>query len=368
MLVRDVQHILEVWAPRETAWERDNVGLQVGDHEKRVRRILVALDVNDEVVSEAAKKKVDLVITHHPLLFRPPKSITPTDRVGKILLRLIQRDIALYAAHTNLDFTSGGVSFALAERLGLKNSTFLAARGKDLRKIAVFVPSEYVEKVAEAMASAGAGIIGKYDHCSFRLEGKGTFKGQEGSKPFVGEAGKVEEVNEVRLEMIVPMWKVEEVVRAMRDAHPYEEAAHDIYVLENENANYGAGAIGKLERAVSLRKFLRTVKEQLQVPALRFTGDPQQRIERVAVCGGSGSNLVAAAIRRKADVFVTADVKYHSFEAAQGKIALVDAGHFETEQPSLDVLIAHLQRHIDLKKEHVRVLKTSVNTNPVQYY
>src|SRR5713226_8050714 len=229
MLVRDVEHILESWAPKEVAWERDNVGLQVGSHDKRVRKILVALDASEEIVLEAKKKNVDLVVTHHPLLFRPPKSITPSDRIGNIVLNLIQNDIALYSAHTNLDFAAGGVSFALAEQLGLKNITFLVNGQNYLRKIAVFVPTAYIEKVTEALSSAGAGVIGKYDHCSFRTEGTGTFRGGEDAKPFLGKIGNLEQVPEVRLEMIVPRWKVPEVVESMRSAHPYEEIAYDIY-------------------------------------------------------------------------------------------------------------------------------------------
>lgn len=368
MLVRDVQHILESWAPREIAWERDNVGLQIGDYNKRVHKILIALDVNDEVVLEATKKKVDLVITHHPLFFRPLKSITSGDRVSEIALRLIQNDIALYAAHTNLDFTRGGVSFALAEKLGLKNVTFLAHVPDHLRKIAVFVPVEYVDKVTEAMASAGAGIIGNYDHCSFRAEGSGTFRGKEGTKPFLGEVGKFEKVSEVRVEMIAPKWKVSDIIRAMRAAHPYEEVAYDVYLLDNESANYGMGAVGNLPHEMALKKFLQTIKDQLGIPSLRYVGNFQQPIKSVAVCGGSGSDLMDVAIRRNADAFVTADVKYHAFEAARGNIALIDAGHFETEQPSLDRLVDKLRHHIALSKENVQVLKTSVSTNPIHYY
>ena len=367
MLVQDVQHIVELWAPTEIAWERDNVGLQVGSRDKQVQRILVALDVNDEVVLEAKRKNVDLVITHHPLLFRQPKSITPSDRVGKIIISLVQNDIALYAAHTNFDFTSGGVSFALAEALGLQQVTFLDRQQEGLRKIAVFVPPEHVERVAEAMAAAGAGVLGRYDHCSFRSEGTGTFRGGEGAKPFLGEAGKLEQVKEIRLEMIAPRWKTDEVVGAMRAAHPYEEVAYDIYVLENPSVQYGVGAIGALPGAVKLKKFLQVIKDKLGVSSLRFCGDEDQQVQTVAVCGGSGSDLIDVAVRRKADVFVTADVRYHAFEAARGRIALVDAGHFETEQPSLDRLVEHLQREIALRKERVEVVKTSVNTNPVHY-
>ncbi len=368
MLVRDVEHILESWAPKEIAWERDNVGLQIGSHEKPVHKILVALDASEEVVVEAKQKKVDLLVTHHPLLFRAPKSITPSDRVGNVVFNLIQSDIALYSAHTNFDFTHGGVSFALAGQLGLENISFLVNGQGHLRKIAVFVPAEHVEKVAEAMASAGAGIIGQYDHCSFRTEGTGVFRGGEDAKPFRGKAGKLEQVQEVRVEMIVPRWNVSPVVRAILGAHPYEEVAYDIYPVENESVNYGMGAFGDLPQEVTLEKFLAILKEKLQVPSVRFVGEPHRQIKSVAVCGGSGSELLDAAILRKADAFVTADVKYHAFESARGTIALIDAGHFETEEPSLNRLVEHLQHVIAQRREDVQVMQTSINTNPVQYY
>ena len=368
MLVRDVEYILESWAPKEIAWERDNVGLQIGSHDKRVHKILVALDASEEVVVEAKKKDVDLIITHHPLLFRPPKSITPSDRVGNIVINLVQNNIALYSAHTNFDFTHGGVSFSLAEQLGLTNIAFLVNGQGHLRKVAVFVPAEHVDRVSEAMASTGAGAIGRYNHCSFRTEGTGTFRGGAGAKPFLGEAGKLEQVREVRLEMIVPRWLVFQVLEAMRRAHPYEEVAYDVFPLENESADYGMGAFGDLPGEATLKEFLEAVKEKLDIPSIRFVGEPQQRIQSVAVCGGSGSELLDAAIRRKADAFVTADVKYHAFESARGRIALIDAGHFETEEPSLNGLVKHLQHHIAQRKENVQVIQTSINTNPVQYY
>lgn len=368
MIVRDVERILESWAPKEIAWERDNVGLQVGDHDRRVKKILVTLDISEEVVREAEKKKVDLIISHHPLLFRPPRSITNTDRIGRVIVSLIKSQISVYSMHTNYDFTTGGVSYALAERLGLKNVEFLQHQQDHLRKITVFVPIDYVEKVMEAMAKSGAGVIGRYDHCSFRVAGTGTFRGQKGTKPSLGRAEELEQIDEIRLEMIAPSWKMQDVVAAMRGVHPYEEVAYDVYVLDNQHTNYGAGAIGTLDQQITLKGFLQRMKVRLDIPTVRFAGDLGQRINIVAVCGGSGVDLLDAAISRDADVFVTADIKYHVFEAATGKIALVDAGHYETEQPSLDRIIGHLEKQFVETKQHIQVLKTSVTTNPVQYY
>jgi len=368
MTVSDVQNILEAWAPPGVAWERDNVGLQVGDGRKTVKKILVTLDVSEEVVREAVRKRVDLIVTHHPPLFRPLSSILENDRIGSIVYALVRNEIALYAMHTNLDFTYNGVSFALADKLGLRDTSFLMEQPQALRKVTVFVPEKYVDRVSEAMAAAGAGVIGKYEHCSFRLEGTGTFRGGTGAQPFVGRAGHLERVGEVRLEMIAPKWKVKDVVQAMKKVHPYEEVAYDVYVLENDSVNYGAGAIGALPRPMALKSFLDLVKRRLRIPFLRYGGKTRRRIQRVAVCGGSGSDLLEVAIGRNADAFVTADVRYHTFEAAADRIILVDAGHFETEAPSLAALVRYVQKHPMVAGRGIQVLRSSTYTNSVFYH
>jgi len=368
MTVQDVQHIIESWAPREIAWERDNVGLQAGDPAHSVRRILVALDATPQVVEEARKKKVDLIVTHHPLLFRPLLSVTTRDRAGMIATQLVRNGIALYSAHTNLDFVPGGVSHALAERLGLKKIQVLSRMEGALKKVVAFVPQDYVDKVMEAMAAAGAGIIGKYDQCSFRLEGTGTFRAREGARPFLGEVGKFERVSEYRLEVVVPKWRMREALQAMRSAHPYEEIAYDVYPLDNELPEYGAGAYGELPAQMTLKGFLKRVKEELHAPMLRHVGDPNGRVRIVAVCGGSGGDLLETAVRVGAHVFVTAELKYHDFEAAQNRIALIDAGHFETEQFCVAALIRHLQQHVERTKEDVEILRALSMSNPIQYF
>ncbi|HEX9615655.1 MAG TPA: Nif3-like dinuclear metal center hexameric protein, partial [Bacteroidota bacterium] len=234
MTVSDVENIMEQWAPRWIAWDRDNVGLQIGDRKSDVRRIHICLDVTREIVDEAIRKKADLIVSHHPLLFHPPKSITTSDLRGELILRLAEQRIALYSAHTNLDFTRGGVSYALAQALGLRNVKFLSSLKGLMVKLAVFVPQESVTKVMEAMAGAGAGTIGNYSHCSFQIDGRGTFLGSESSKPAVGAQGVLETVQEARLEMILPRAATNDVVRAMKSAHPYEEVAFDLYPLDNE--------------------------------------------------------------------------------------------------------------------------------------
>jgi dinuclear metal center YbgI/SA1388 family protein len=367
MRIADIEQIIEAWAPRWTAWERDNVGLQVGDQRRDVSRILVALDITDRVVDEARTKRAGLIVSHHPLLFRPPSSVTASNEIGRIVLKLAESKIAAYAAHTNLDNAKHGVNFVLAKSLGLKNIRFLAPLGEALAKIVVFVPHDAVDRVADALSSSGAGVIGEYSSCSFRTDGKGTFRGSRTSKPSVGKAGVLEKVDEVRLEMLVPRANIVAAVAALKTVHPYEEIAYDVYPLSNENPNFGMGAVGELATGVSLRSFLDRAKKTLSAEALRYSGDPKRTIKRVAVCGGSGSELLSAAIATQADVFITADVRYHTFHAAEGRIALVDAGHWETEHLILEPLAEYIRREAAKRKNRLSVSVTRYSTNPTHF-
>lgn len=366
MTVADIGHIVEQWAPKWTAWEKDNVGLQVGHRNRRVSKILVALELTEEVVKEAIRKKVDLIVTHHPPLFQPPSTVTDSDLTGRLILALVRNNVAVYSAHTNLDFSKNGVSFALAEMLGLQNVRFLSPLSGKLSKIVVFVPSTHVGQVVHEMSAAGAGVIGHYDSCSFRVEGIGTFRGNAESNPFVGRRKSLERVKEVRVEMVAPTAKVESIVEGIRKVHPYEEVAFDIYPLNTPSANFGMGAIGVLRRDVTLESFLRNCKRSLAAQSLRYTGSLPKKIRTVAVCGGSGSDLLDTAIRAQADVFVTADVRYHTFHSALGRIALVDAGHWETEHGILEPLRNRLKQAAQQSRQKVSVTVTQLSTNPVR--
>jgi dinuclear metal center YbgI/SA1388 family protein len=368
MTIAEVEQYMDSWAPRWTAWERDNVGLQVGDRKRPVRRILVCLDATGEVIHEAIGKKIDLIIAHHPLLFRPPSAIVASDPVGNLVLRLTEHRIALYASHTNLDSTKDGVSFALARALGLAQPRFLQPLKETLAKIVVFVPRDHVDSVASAMSDAGAGMIGEYDSCSFRLEGKGTFRGSSAATPFVGERGRLESVEEVRLEMLAPRARISAIVESMKKVHPYEEVAYDLYPLLNTNPNYGLGVIGALPRPLSLRSFLQKTCRALRAEGIRYSGDLKRRVRRVAVCGGSGSDLLSAAVDAGADVFVTADVRYHTFHSAIDRIALVDAGHWETEQVVLPVIAERLRHFVSSRRDRIQVFITQKNTNPTHIF
>jgi len=365
--VRHVAEILESWAPKAAAWERDNIGLLAGSATANVKKILVALDCTQEVVAEATRTKADLLITHHPLIFRPVSSVTDRDRVGALLTSLIRAKISLYAAHTNLDFTRTGVSYVLAQLLGIKEPQVLHPSENLYKKIAVFVPEDYLGRVMEAMSAAGAGRIGNYDSCSYLVIGTGTFRPLADAKPFIGSKDRLERVVEVRLEMIALSWKVRNVLEAMRSVHPYESVAYDVYPLENTADDFGAGAIGDLEQPVTLNAFLATVKQRLKAKAIRYSGKTSGTIRRVAVCGGSGSDLLPVAIHNGADALVTADVKYHAFQDAEQDIVLIDAGHYETEVPVVSRVAEYLTREFKKRGEPVQVRAARSSRNPVHY-
>jgi dinuclear metal center YbgI/SA1388 family protein len=360
--------LIESWAPPAIAWERDNVGLLVGSPDAKVGKILVCLDATQAVVREAVSARAGLIVSHHPLIFKPLSRVDPCTRTGGIVGSLLRAGIGLYAAHTNYDFTAGGVSHTLAGRLGLREVSPLAPLEDTRVKIAVFVPSTHAGGVMQAMASAGAGTIGKYESCSFTTEGTGSFLPGPGSNPVHGSRGKFERVSETRLEMECPSWLAGPVVRAMKAAHPYDEVAFDVYPLKNADRDAGMGAIGDLPRGMELRAFLRSVKTRLGSRALRFSGPRRRRIRKVAVCGGSGSDLLGDAVRAGADAFVTADVRYHAFQEFEDRIVLVDAGHYETEHPAVGVMARYLRTRPRVKKERVAVIESRSGGNPVNYF
>lgn len=358
--------IIEDWAPKSIAWDKDNVGLQVGSLRREVKNILLCLDVDEKVVDEASRKKCNLIISHHPLLFRSLKKLdVGNDKISRIIEKLIKKDITLYSAHTNLDFTKNGVSFQLAEKLKLTNQKFLVNLSSNQNKLVVFVPVAFTDKVADAMHNAGAGIIDEYTNCSFRTLGTGKFKGSEKSNPRFGSKGRIESVEEVKIEVLVNSFDLSKVVAAMKQAHPYEEVAFDIYPLANENVNYGMGVIGELTNELSQKEFLNLVTKSLKTKNLRFAQGSKFKIKKIAVCGGSGSDLLNNAIQNNADAFVTADVKYHTFQDAENKILLVDAGHFETEIPVLDEIKNRLEKSIT---DNTKVYKYSGSTNPIVFF
>jgi dinuclear metal center YbgI/SA1388 family protein len=355
---------LEEFAPPVYQESYDNAGLLAGDPEDEISSVLLAVDVTEEVLEEALSEKANLVISHHPVVFAPLRGITGKTRAERILLKAIRMNIAIYCAHTNLDNIFAGVNLALAGKLGIADPRILAPVSGELRKLVTFVPLDYAEKVRTALFNAGAGHIGKYDQCSFNLEGTGSFRGLETTHPFVGEKGKLHFEKEVRIETIFPKAMEARITGSLLAAHPYEEVAYDIYPLDNEYPMLGAGMIGTLGRAINHADFLARVKEKLGCSVVRYSGPSRGRIKTVACCGGSGSFLISRAIAAGADAFVTGDIKYHQFLDYETEILLVDAGHFETEQWMKEIFYEFLTK----KFPTFAIRFSNIITNPIKYY
>jgi len=369
MITENLINFIENWAPPGAAWENDNVGLQVGSSKQKVSNIFLCLELTEKALNEAIKKKANFIFTHHPFIFRPLKQInTHSDSKGKLIEKLIKNNITLYSAHTNLDFTKEGVSFELAKTLKLEKTQFLVNEKSNQYKLVVFVPKKNLEKVSAELFNCGAGIIGEYENCGFSLDGIGTFKGSENTNPVIGKKKKFESVEEARLEVLVDSWKLNKVILGLRKAHPYEEPSFDIYPLKNENINYGYGVVGVLKKSMTSNEFMKHVCGSLKISNLRYAKGKNNKIKAVAVCGGSGSDLLEAAISKGADAFVTADLKYHTFQDGEERILFIDAGHYETEITALNVVKRKLEKIINTNGESIKVFKYSGSTNPVKFY
>ncbi len=368
MVIRDILTYLEGWAPQGAAWEKDNVGLLIGSKERKVTKILVTLEINQAALESAMKNGCELIITHHPIIFKPIKKLDFDNSARNRLIKtLIQKNISVIAAHTNLDFSRDGVSFTLAEKLNLQNIDFLEKQESNQYKLTVFIPEDYVDNFSESLFRAGAGVIGEYNKCSFRSSGTGTFEGGEFTNPFLGKSKTFEKVKETRLEVLVNSWNLGKVISTLLENHPYEEPAYDIYPLKNKNANYGAGAVGYLKNPLGENDFLKYVSQKINSKNIRYCKGKKRKIKKVAVCGGSCGSLVNKAIEAGADAFITADVGYHTFEESAGKILLIDAGHYETE---IHILAKIKKRLLEFSKQvgnNIQIITYSGNTNPVKF-
>jgi dinuclear metal center YbgI/SA1388 family protein len=363
MLLKNIVAHLESIVPLSYQESYDNAGLIVGDKNQDVSSALITLDVTEEVIREAIQNNCALIISHHPFIFKGIKRITGSNEVERCLIKAIQNNIAIYAAHTNLDSITGGVNSKICEKLGLKNCRILAPVKNQLLKIITYVPEDHIEPVRSALFAAGAGVIGNYDQCSYSGSGQGTFRGNEESNPFVGSKEELHTEKEFRLETIVPRHLTSKVIAALLASHPYEEVAYDLVPLENEFNTIGAGMIGELEIPVDEVDFLNSVKGLFGCNMIRHTALLNRKISKIAVCGGSGNFLVAKAMLEGADLFISSDFKYHDFFEADKRIVLADIGHYESEQFTKEVL-----KEIVLKKFPTFALRLSdVKTNPVSY-
>lgn len=361
----EIVAVLEELAPPALAEAGDRIGLQFGRPEQVVERVLVCLDVTPAVVDEAVRAGAQMLVSHHPPIWQPFTSLREDRPAQALAADLIRKGLGVYVLHTNWDKAPAGVNACLARALGLEQVESLREAEAELfYKLVTFVPEGYEDVVRDALAAAGAGVIGAYSHCSFQIPGTGTFKPLEGATPFIGTKGELERVNELRLEMILPRKNLNRVLRALRQAHPYEEIAYDVYPLANRQAGAGLGAVGNLAGAAKLADLVERVKAALGVPHVRLLGDPERPVKRVAVCGGSGGDFVALARRRQAELLVTGDVKYHqALEALALDLAVIDAGHWATERVSLPFLAEHLQNALP----DLEVLVSAVEREPWRY-
>lgn len=364
MKIKDLVSPIENNAHRSLQEEYDNSGLIVGCYGNDVNKALVALDCTEEVVDEAINKGCDIIFTHHPILFSGLKKINGRNYIERVIIKAIQNKISIYAAHTNLDNYGKGVNHYFSEKLGLKNCTILAPKQNILNKLVVFCPLSHAEQVRSAIFQAGAGTIGDYDYCSFNSSGKGSFKAQEGTDPFVGEIGKIHYEEEIRIETIFPTFLKSNIIHKMIEAHPYEEVAYDIYPLNNEHSRVGAGMIGELENEMGIIDFFNEVKEVFQTGCIRHTQFIKDKVKKIAFCGGSGSFLIDKAKKAGADVYLTGDIKYHQFFDAEEKIVIADIGHFESEQFTMELIYDAIKENFP----KFAISISEVKTNPVNYF
>jgi dinuclear metal center YbgI/SA1388 family protein len=361
--VKDVCSALEELAPLSLQESYDNAGLLVGNKQMPLTGVLLCIDVTEEIIEEAVRKKCNMIVSHHPLIFRELKSLTGEDYVERSVLMAIKNDIAIYAAHTNLDNISGGVNTRIAEKLGLKNIQLLQPANDKLIKLVTFVPNAHVVDVRTALFEAGAGHIGKYDCCSYSVHGEGTFRAGDECNPYIGKKGEMHIENEVRIEVILPSYLKNKVYKSLIKVHPYEEPAIDLIPLENNSQHIGIGVVGELSTPEEELSFLHRVKQVFGLKTLKYTALLHRPINKVALCGGSGSSLIKKAISVDADVYLSADFKYHDFFLAEKRILIADIGHFESEQFTKEIFFEQLTKKIPTFAIHF----SEISTNPINY-
>jgi dinuclear metal center YbgI/SA1388 family protein len=364
MKLFEITNFLEAFAPLNYQEDYDNSGLIIGSPDDEIHAALVSLDCTEQIVDEAIEKNCNLIISHHPIVFKGLKKLNGKNYVERVVMKAVKNNIALYAIHTNLDSMHDGVNAEICKRLGVVDTKILAPKAGILKKLVTFCELKDAENLRNALFNAGAGNISHYSDCSFNVDGIGTFKGDEQSKPTLGKAGVREYANETRIEVIFKTQDERKILLALFENHPYEEVAYDIYALENHLQSVGAGMVGCLPQALDGEDFLRLVKHNMRAKVLRHTAILPKKIKKVAVCGGSGSFLLKNAIAAGADAFVTADFKYHEFFDAEDKIIIVDIGHFESEQFTSNLLIDNIQE----KFPNFAIRLTEHNTNPINYF
>lgn len=359
--IRQITALIEELAPLQLQESYDNAGMQVGDDSLPATGALLCVDVTEEVVDEAIQLGVNLIIAHHPLLFRPLKRIVGSNYVERVVMKALRNDIAIYAAHTNLDAVA--VNHVWAQKLGLSQLQVLQPIRNMLYKLVTYVPIAQADHLKEALFAAGAGTIGAYDCCSFTSNGVGSFRAGDDTHPYCGEKGVIHHEPESRVEVILPAYLKSRIVRALLESHPYEEPAYDLIPIANDYTQAGIGIVGNLSHPVSARQLLQQVKEQTQCSVVRHNTLPDKMVQRIALCGGAGSSLIGAALAAKADVFITGEIGYHQFFGYENQIVLAEIGHYESEQHTKDIFCEVITKKIP----NFALYYTTVETNPIKY-
>ena len=363
MKIRDILKEIERLAPLSLQEDFDNSGIQVGDVDQSATGALLCLDVTEEIVDEAIDAGCNLIISHHPLVFKPFKSLTGKNYTERCMIKACKNDIVIYSSHTNLDNATGGVNYQLAELFGLEDVRILSPQKNSLLKLVTYVPDHASEILRKALFKAGAGHIGNYSSCSFNTEGQGTFLALENSHPYCGEIGQLHTEEEIRIETVFPAYLKASVIRSLLSVHPYEEPVFDLYKLENEWEQSGGGIIGNLPEWEDELIFLQRIKDVLNVACLKHSSLTGHRIRTVAICGGSGAFLIQKAISSGADIFITGEVKYNDFYDVENKMLLAVTGHYESEICAKNILF-HV---ISEKFPTFAVQKSMINSNPIKY-
>lgn len=362
--VKDITRFLEELAPLGSQESYDNSGLIVGNPDMQVNGVLLSLDCIEATVEEAIKVGANLIVAHHPIVFSGLKQLNGKNHIERTVIKAIKNDVAIYAIHTNLDNYKWGVNYEIAQRIGISKPRILAPKKNTLKKLVFFCPESHSEKVVQAIFKAGGGNIGEYTNCSFESYGTGTFLPGENSNPSQGKIGQREKVEEKRIEVLIPIHKESQIIKAMNYAHPYEEVAHDIYPITNANQDEGAGMIGELDQAMKVEDFLTHLKSTFNCGVIRHTELIKKEIKTVAFCGGAGSFLLNNAKSQQADIYITGDFKYHEFFNAEQAIIIADIGHFESEQYTPHLILGILKKNFINFAFHL----SKVNTNPINYF
>jgi dinuclear metal center YbgI/SA1388 family protein len=361
--IKDIIAAIEEVAPNSLQESWDNSGLLVGEYTAEANSALITLDVTEEVVDEAIANQNQLIIAHHPLVFSGLKRLNGSNDAERAVMKAIKNDVAIYAAHTNIDVVKNGVSWKMAQKLGLKNIQTLIPQKGLLKKLVVFIPINAAAKVRDAIFVAGAGNMGNYDSCSFNAVGSGSFKGNSESNPYAGEKEKLHFEDEIRFETIFPSYLQNKIISTLLEVHPYEEVAYDIYSLDNKHSNIGLGVVGELETAKESLSFLNNAKEIFHCEAIRHTNLHKEKVKKIALVGGAGSSYLSHSIEAGADVIITGDFKYHQFFDAENKIIIADIGHYESEQFTKELFYEIVTN----KFSKFALRLSEVKTNPVNY-